>query len=654
MDNSIKDPDSMVIDTGINTLNGLLDELSEDCKPRGIVLPGTDMAAGDPFWSWFNQGVTVLLKGPAGLGKSTLALEILSKAFLAKCDIKGQCLSDHVRDKGVCVYYSIEQALTPLIEVGRRMICEKLKGPKPKYAMLENYQLIAKSEGSIPLPDETEHRRLLFEKVVEDAQEQRVVLFPKLSPRFLEEGDQPADNVFWQRFKQISRLIEESRAGSKKLDRILAIVVDSLNVFSCNPLTREQLYRIFTLFSRHVPLSIFLYEQDQSSLDNGSSPLISDVEFLADIVITLDWDERSEYKVKIIEITKSRYQRHVFGKHPFKIRVDDPVFRIFVSMHHQIIQAKRRKQSEKEDQQNTSNSQGKSVVSFGISEIDKLIYDNADKRNAEEFERDGCIILEGERGTHKFAVAMNYLFDSVRNGKDAVVINLGERVDIKRIPQELDGRMTFTPPQRTIAQDKFEITAYTRGCKKGTLHILDFDPGFLLAEEFIGIFDEFIEKHPNIERVLFNSTAHLPLRFPLLHAERIFMPMLINYLKEKHIGSLFIAVNGPGADDQLLFGLRAMADIIIKLGIIDRTRYLVTPQNTVYLPKKWKTDIRQKAMTISVENITGKVYKKDWRLVFIEYCISDDPSQKPFNLLHLVPYTQKYIGRQPLLRRGVT
>ena len=65
---------------------------------------------------------------------------------------------------------------------------------------------------------------------------------------------------------------------------------------------------------------LFRSEEDEGQVLSPDNRLHADViEFLADVVVSLQYEEDAGYFVRYFEIIKSRYQHQVYGKHPFKI-----------------------------------------------------------------------------------------------------------------------------------------------------------------------------------------------------------------------------------------------------------------------------------------------------------------------------------------------
>ena len=168
-----------------------------------------------------------------------------------------------------------------------------------------------------------------YESLFRENDDCRLLLLPRLSPRFV--GEQTAVNerkLFWQRFKQISRLIESSVSVTKgdpfNKKRLHAVVIDNINSFLNEPMAREYIFKLFRLISSSGLLGIYILE-DPGEIRGEKNKEVEEVQFLSDIWIELGWAEKMDYKMKMFEVKKSRYQRHVFGSHPFKIRFQENI-----------------------------------------------------------------------------------------------------------------------------------------------------------------------------------------------------------------------------------------------------------------------------------------------------------------------------------------
>jgi KaiC/GvpD/RAD55 family RecA-like ATPase len=160
----------------------------------------------------------------------------------------------------------------------------------------------------------------------EEMPERRVYL-SCLSPRHLMHVENAEFDIFEERYQQLEKLLwaaeslSEERGGEEiKLPKLGMVCIDSLNVFGDHLLTREQLHRLFKLFTKHKVIGVFILEEDEGQVLSPDSRLHEDViEFLADVIVAMQYGEDAGYFVRYFEIVKSRYQHQVYGKHPFKI-----------------------------------------------------------------------------------------------------------------------------------------------------------------------------------------------------------------------------------------------------------------------------------------------------------------------------------------------
>ncbi len=138
--------------------------------------------------------------------------------------------------------------------------------------------------------------------------------------------------------------------------------------------------------------------------------------------------------------------------------------KIFLSLHTQISRAE--KQMRRED----STESGKRVrgegyiTGFGFEKLDKNII--GDEKS---LPLDACILLKGERGTHKLAVAANYLFQGLRAGENVVLFNMGSPVELERIPQ-------FENDICQLKKNKSEN--YYNSCESGRIKFAKVRPDF--------------------------------------------------------------------------------------------------------------------------------------------------------------------------------
>lgn len=99
-------------------------------------------------------------------------------------------------------------------------------------------------------------------------------------------------------------------------------------------------------------------------------------------------------------------------------------------------------------------------------------------------------------------------------------------------------------------------------CRK--VIVLSFRPGSITPEQFIQLVERIL-MDGNFSRVLFDSTALIPSRFPLLEKEGLFLPALIRLFKSKSLVSIFLTPTSEGSNKKLNFELENMADFAIKV-----------------------------------------------------------------------------------------
>jgi hypothetical protein len=287
--------------------------------------------------------------------------------------------------------------------------------------------------------------------------------------------------------------------------------------------------------------------------------------------------------------------------------------KIYLSLHTQISRA------EKQMRQTAIRESESRLECFGNEELDVYLIGGKDSLPG-----DATVLLKGERGTHKFALAANYLFQGLREGENVVLFNMGSPVEVGRIPQcvenpehldfstngneakngdgikcfKFEPRQNQKPPPGKyrlhwwiseackdkncsciIEQQEIDIKDILR--KHANLFILDFDAGFLLPEEFIATFIDlvdwmkqfFVEHNDNIpdksipfQRILLNSTSQIKTRFPVLDDETFLIPAFIRLTKCFGVSSMIIDVLQPQASGtKKAMSLDALSDLILSV-----------------------------------------------------------------------------------------
>lgn len=342
------------------------------------------------------------------------------------------------------------------------------------------------------------------------------------------------------------------------------LVIDSLNTVEES--SRAELYKRFMYLVDAGPeIIITVLESDIRKRQS------SFWEYSSDIVIRLDKEENANYLIRNIEIEKARYQSHVWGKHQLKIyskniktadseknpqnhpyRNEGGIF-IYPSIHYYLSIYKHLKPQI-----------AKNTFRPPITGLDQILKDG--------FPRGRCTGFIGMRGGHKshlgYLSVLSRIISTGSNEK-ALVVSLRDDEDMaeKTLNKILKNELQCEHDLSFLkAQDKIEI--------------LYFPPGYVTPEEFfhrVFMSVQRLKSHqgdPDVI-VLFNSLDQLSSRFPLCAKQQIFIPGLIATLRSENVTSFFIAVEEPGQPPEQ-YGLLSMADALITFTRekIDKEQYL--------------------------------------------------------------------------------
>lgn len=480
----------------------------------GISLPDED---GKPL--------TILIAGPPGSGKTTLALEICHR--LAKNDAATE------QTKLFSFYISTEAESHRIISNFQ------------SFGYKDADQYVAEFKGQQPdVPLVSVYGREKLRKwdtladLVEAALAALAIQFG-VTP--------PTEARSW-----IQRLFtpDPSMPGNKSL-RPEILVVDSLNIVA-----DERQEEFFEKFREKAPpaTKIIILILDSCATDDHKS-----WEYAADIIIRLDY-QMTDYFVRTLEIVKARYQSHVWGKHQLKIyekpqvaetddsdrnrkrRRDHPyreeggIF-IFPSIHYYLSRYKREAPTQKPEG-------AESWV--------------ADFSDFVKFPEGRCTAFIGTRGGHKSHLGYVHMLHRIINkGEAGLIISLRDDENMTRKTMGRILEEEFGNNDSVMALDKLE--------NDNKLEILYYHPGYITPEEFFHrmfISVHRLKRNSSKVTVVFNSLDQLSARFPLCAKQQIFVPGIIEFLTGEDATSIFIAVNEPGQPNEQ-YGLLQMADLIL-------------------------------------------------------------------------------------------
>lgn len=467
--------------------------------------------------------LTLLISGPPGSGKTTLALEMCYR--LAKNE-GGNAQSLFT------LYLSTEQETQLLIDNAKNF----------GYQGIDEYVRPFEGKPKVEPVAIYGREKMLSSKLVDIVQIALESLNGWLNHLVNEKG------MEW-----IKRKLNPNPTikGAKQV-RPDIIVVDSLNIIG--PDDQEAYFEQF--LSAAPPgtrMIIFVLDSDLAS--NRAHDIW---EYVADIVIRLDYTTSNSYYLRTVEVVKARYQSHIWGKHQLKIykspqdfegdgqtrkekfrrshpyRKEGGIF-IYPSIHYYLSMYKRRGPTQEPNFAETRPDELRSIVK-GLPE-------------------GRCTAFIGSRGGHKSHLGYLHLLHRVIDHQEAALV-ISLRDDEKMTRQTMAQILSQEFPKAAGTLDEFE--------RSDRLEILYYHPGFITPEEFFHRM--FISIH-RLKRgrnltVLFNSLDQLTSRFPLCAKQEIFIPGIIESLSGEGATSIFIAVDEPGQPAEQ-YGLLPMADLIL-------------------------------------------------------------------------------------------
>lgn len=486
------------------------DELLRD----GLYLPNTG-SGGRPL--------TMVIAGPPGSGKTTLALEICYR--LAKDETRKN-------PRQLCsLYLSLDQDTNRLITNAERLGYDDV-------------------------------RRYLFSYDAESSSRDRqtighVAVYGRDS--ILQQNsraeEHPETGGLLQQVVFGAKRDLEARMQATHPSGFLPdlVVVDSLNILL--GAEKVDLFHDFqTITSSGSKLVVFVID----SLSGGHS--YATWEYACDFVVRLDYTTLNNYYIRTIEVVKARYQSHVWGKHQLKVyekpqlppddvrnrdgklrrmhpyRTEGGVF-IYPSIHYYLSLYKRQAVNADVTYATTKPSL-RGVLESGIPE-------------------GRCTAFIGTRGGHKSHLGYLHLLHRViENGRREAALIISLRDDEDMTASTLDN-IIRTEFRGGVTREELE--------RENRLEILYFHPGYITPEEFFNrlfISVKRLVKDGNKLTVLFNSVDQLASRFPLCAKENIFIPGIIEFLTGEGATSIFIAVDEQGQPAEQ-YGLLPMADLIL-------------------------------------------------------------------------------------------
>jgi len=350
----------------------------------------------------------ILIRGRPGTCKSTLALQ-----FAAACTSPpNHCM---------CLFICLEEAPDRVLAKCKEMHWKN-------FSALQRVTNIDASSSSEEIGRVLDG--ILRGQSKEKTPGEPGVLLPMLTPRGLRPTAQSAEGTFQTRYEQLERLLRgfrwlrENTVSHKNypLPDLRMVCLDSLSALAERPLTREELYRVFDLFTNYGVVGVVTTEDEAS---DGANTM----EYLADVVIDLRAEHDAGYEVRYLEIRKSRHQHQVYGLHPFVVRnfksarvAPQPrvtekstitsqgglfqAVMVYPSIHHNVGALRKEK---------GANELGD--FSLGMKALNDML--------PHGLKRPSVVTITGPRGTYKSHIARDFLLDGVASQESVLLIHFG-------------------------------------------------------------------------------------------------------------------------------------------------------------------------------------------------------------------------------------
>lgn len=459
-------------------------------------------------------------------------------------------------------------------------------------------------------------------------------------------------------------LVREFNPSSDEKEWPRLIVVDSFNaILNKKEIERNDIINMRNLFLKQNFTTIFLFILEKRKETHE----LEQLDYYFNMVIDLDYYVDFEYLFRTIQIQKARNQEHALGKHQYKINTIEGGMTVIPSQHFILSEYKPVEFYKEEGLR----FYGERIISTGTKGLDEMLWKG--KEISGVFDKSATIIL-GEAGTKKSVLGLNFLRDGIcdfkgnRKENPERVLFLSLREDFSTVIKTATKYGINLEDERFKSKDSehfcdnvdclikktFEKSgrkAFKGEDYKTLFRIEYFRPGYISPDEFVNKIRKSLSEYQLCEqckcncdkcydkekktkkqghlrgikfkRVVLDDVAQFDLRFPLFAKSAILLPTLIDIFKSEGITSMFIDVLDK---EEFIEGKQKLSEIVDNILILMHLSFY----------GKSRTGI-------SVRRLHGGVYESDFQEVLVEEIILNGNEEK-INKIEISPNFDRFVN----------